>query len=344
MNSIRLFTLLAILDACAQSAVAQKPLGIKGFDFLAVPVASGEERQAQIDLWVFELQFRSLRMIELPITDPRTGAKKNELIYYLTYRAINREIERKEDLSDTVPVNVYDRDPVPDLFIPEITLVSNDNGVRKAVPDSIIPEAQFAIGKRERIRVLANSIQAVQKIPPSVPVNATDPPAIYGVAMFRDVNPETDFFTLFMSGFSNGYKLVKGPVAYADLQVLVDADEIRVNDQIWNGSFESNWTAAAEVGDLFNADGLPPANADTQWYYSVPPDKADDNVTVWRKTLVQKYWRPGDAADQNEREIRAQGDPRWIYRPDDAPDPPPAAAPAAAVTTAATAAPGTLSR
>ena len=58
--------------------------------------------------------------------------KKKELIYYLTCRAVNREIERKEDLSDTVPVNDYDKDPVPDLFIPQITLVSNDNGVRIA--------------------------------------------------------------------------------------------------------------------------------------------------------------------------------------------------------------------
>jgi hypothetical protein len=323
MNSARLVTFLTIFGALVPAAVAQKPLGVKGFDFLAAPFASGEERQAQNDLWVFELQFRSLRLIELDVTDPRTRMKKKELIYYLTYRAVNREIERQEDLSDTVPVNVYDKDPVPDLFIPQITLVSNDNGVRIAVPDSIIPEAQAAIQRRERIRVLVNSVTAVQRIPPVVAVDATDPPAIYGIAMFRNVNPETDFFTLFLSGFSNGYKLVKGPVAYADLQVLADAGEIRVNDQIWNGDFETRWQAAAGVGDLFKEGAVPPADADTtQWYYTVPPEKADDTVVVWRKTLIQKYWRPGDKFKQNEREVRAQGDPRWIYRPDDAPDKP----------------------
>ena len=168
-----------------------------------------------------------------------------------------------------------------------------------------------------------NSVTAVQRIPPVVAVDATDPPAIYGIAMFRNVNPETDFFTLFLSGFSNGYKLVKGPVAYADLQVLADAGEIRVNDQIWNGDFETRWQAAAGVGDLFKEGAVPPADADTtQWYYTVPPEKADDTVVVWRKTLIQKYWRPGDKFKQNEREVRAQGDPRWIYRPDDAPDKP----------------------
>lgn len=336
MASPRILLLLAICGSLVQTATAQKPVGVKGFDYQALPFASGEERQAQVDLWVFELQFRSLRMIEVNITDPRTKLKKNELIYYLVYRAVNREIERKTDASDTVPVNDYDKDPVPDLFIPQITLVTNDNGERTVVPDSIIPEAQAAIQARERIK-LVNSVQVVQRIPQAVPVDATDPPAIYGVAMFRNVNPKTDFFTLFLSGFSNGYKLVKGPVAYADLQVLADAGEIDVSDQIWNGDFESTWRAAAEVGDLFDDKGLLPSDADSsQWYYTVPPDRADDNVTVWRKTLIQNYWRPGDEFKQNEREVRGQGDPRWIYRPDDALPPAAVAAPVSTASASAT--------
>ena len=322
MPLFRFVLLAAIVGLMPRFAAAQRPVGVKGFDFLAVPVATGEERQAQVDLWVFELQFRSLRMMELDLTDPRTGKKKRELVYYLVYRAVNREIERKEDLSDTVPVNDYDRDPVPDLFVPQITLVTNDNGKRTVVRDSVIPEAQAAIEARERIRNLANSVTIVQRIPQAVPTDATDPPAIYGVAMFRGVSDETDFFTLFLSGFSNGYKLVKGPVAYADLQVLADNGEISVSDQIWNGSFDTSWKAAAGVGDLFEDDALPPPGADSsQWYYTVPADKADDTITVWRKTLIQRYWRPGDEVLQNEREVRAQGEPKWIYRPDDAPAP-----------------------
>ena len=34
---------------------------------------------------------------------------------------------------------------------------------------------------------------------------------IYGVAMWRGINPKTDYFTVFMSGFSNGYRVAKGP-------------------------------------------------------------------------------------------------------------------------------------
>ena len=35
---------------------------------------------------------------------------------------------------------------------------------------------------------------------------------------------------------------------------------------------------------------------------------------VTRRTLMQKFWRPGDRFDQNEEEIRLKGEPQWIYR------------------------------
>jgi len=42
--------------------------------------------------------------------------------------------------------------------------------------------------------------------------------------------------------------------------------------------------------------------------------KAPDGTDmVWRKTLIQKFWRPGDEIDQDEREIKFFGDPEWDY-------------------------------
>ena len=74
--------------------------------------------------------------------------------------------------------------------------------------------------------------------------------------MFRGIDPKTDYFTVYMSGFSNGYKLGPGP---------------------------------------------------------------NDSQVVKRKTLVQRYWRPGDQFDEEEVEFRVKGDPFWIYRDDAAP-------------------------
>lgn len=40
----------------------------------------------------------------------------------------------------------------------------------------------------------------------------------------------------------------------------------------------------------------------------------DGSTIVQHKTIEMKYWRPGDRFDQQEREIRLEGSPRWIYR------------------------------
>lgn len=298
-------------------AAQQKTAGAGGFEFVAKPYASGEERQAQPDLWIHEIRFKSMRMIETDVTDPRTGTKRRELFYYLVYNAVNREIESRADDTDIVPVNPYDKDPVPNLLVPKVTLVSSDNGVRRVVEDSVVPEAQAAIERREGLKLL-NSVQAVRRVTDVADADDEEAQGFNGVAIFRGVNPKTDFFTLFLSGFSNGYKLVKGPVTYDELKQLAESKQIVVNDQVWDGTATGDWRAAAQVGDLFDKNELPPPNAGiSQWFYTQAPDRAGDGVTTWRKTLIQKYWRPGDEFRQNEREVRAQGEPRWIYRPDD---------------------------
>jgi len=309
---------LLVLGMLGSVAVAQKVDTRNGFDVVAKPVATGEQRQAQPDLWIFELEFKSLRMIEVNITDARTGTKRPELVYYLVYKAINREIDRKVDDEDRRPINDLGENPPTGFFIPEISLVATDNGKRTVVRDSVIPEAQSVISRRERLRLL-NSVEAAQPIPPTVPQDAEDPEGFYGVAIFRGVPADTDYFSLFLAGFSNGFKLVRGPVSYDDLKQRADDGNLLVSDQVWNGVLTQQWRAAAQVGDLLRENKFPPAGAaEQQWYYTVTNDRVDDEVIVWRKTLTQDFWRPGDSFEQNEREIRMKTQPLWIYRPDDA--------------------------
>lgn len=319
----RLTRVIAAFVLCLSSAdlvVAQKnAVSNGGFEFVAAPYATGEERQAQPDLWIHEVRFKTMRMIEVEATDPKTGTKRPELFYYLVYNAINREIESRQDDTDTVPVNPYDKDPVPNVFVPKFTLVTSDNGVRTVVEDAIVPEAQAAIERREGVKLL-NSVQAVRRVTDVAAADDDQAEGFNGVVIFRGVTAVTDYFTVFMTGFSNGYKLVKGPVTYDELKTLAETKKLLVNDQVWDGTAGGEWRAAARVGDVFDENALPPPNAAiSQWFYTQSPDRADDTATTWRKTLVQKYWRPGDRFQQNEREVRAQGEPRWIYRPEDKP-------------------------
>lgn len=328
MKPLHLASIILSFAALAGSAFGQTPdtTVTRGFDLEIPADATGEERQAQSNLWVLSLRFKSVRMMELEVTDPQTGKPRTDLVYYLVYEAINREIDRNAEDPQTTPANEFDEPPGPELFVPEIMLVVEDevtgltpgNSYRREIRDEVIPEAQRRIQIREKMKLL-NSVQAVGSVPAIVPKDEKNPTAFYGVSLFRNVDPRMDYFRLVLSGFSNGYKLVKGPVSYDDLKNLAKSSDLKVNDQVWNGDLDTNWRAAAEVGDLFDIKKTPPVNADAfQWYYSVSPDRGDATARVWRKSLIVHYWRPGDDVDQNEREIRRKGEPRWVYIPDDA--------------------------
>jgi hypothetical protein len=137
--------------------------------------------------------------------------------------------------------------------------------------------------------------------------------------MWRGVDPTADFFTVMMSGFSNGYKLVRGPVSYQTLVDRVTAGKMTFSDQIWNG--KETWRAASETYNLFNPKKTGPPDPDANiWFYTITTDRVtadEEKPLVWRKTLTQKYWRPGDEKDRREKEFREVGDPEWLYQPDD---------------------------
>lgn len=306
--------LLLICGAAPAWSQTEKPN--KGFKSRAIPVASGDERASQTNLWVLEVHFKSLRKIQLDLPDPKTGERRKEDIWYLVYKVLQRDLGQKKDASDTDPKNRFDSDVALPLFVPEITLITHDTG-QKLYDDVLIPEAQKAIMIRERLK-LKNSVEIVGPIPPLTPAEA-DEPALFGVAIWRDVDPEADFHTIVMSGFSNGYKLVRGPAKYSDLVDRVKARKLTFSDQIWDG--KGSWTAASEVYNLFDERKSPPSNPDDQlWFYTITPERIVDDEEkpiVWRKTLIQRYWRPGDGIDPQEVEFREQGDPEWIFQPDD---------------------------
>ena len=92
--------------------------------------------------------------------------------------------------------------------MPEFELVTNDNDGQHVYYDEVIPAAQAAINRREGrtgSNKYKNSVEIVGEIPELTDTDAKLEHSIYGVAMWRGVDPETDFFKIFMTGFSNGY-------------------------------------------------------------------------------------------------------------------------------------------
>lgn len=227
------------LIAWPQSGFSQIAPGV---ETVARPLITGEERNTQPDIWAMEINFKPVRMILADVADPKTGKTSRELVWYLAYRAVMRATSGFADAG----VKLEDRP----ILVPELTFVIDGRRGIEIYEDRILPAAQAAINKRERIKY-QNSVEIVAPLPKVTPDRARVLNSLNGVAMWTGIDPDVVFFTIYMSGFSNGYKVEQGP----------NGEEI-----------------------------------------------------VTRRTLAQKFWRPGDRFDQNEDEIRLKDDPQWIYR------------------------------
>lgn len=293
-----------------------------GFRVKAPGQTTGDERASQTNLWILEVQFKTLRQVHVDLPDPKTGELRDEIVLYLVYKVVNRGLGEKKSDADTTPINTFDPEIAPPMFVPELTLVTQDNGPQKIYADMLVPAAEKLIRQREKLppgAVLKNSVKIQGPIPQETPAGAPQEIAEYGVAMWRGVDPEADRFSIMFAGFSNGYKLVHGPVSYQTLVDQVAAGKLTFSDQIWDG--KSDWKAASETYNLFDAKKSPPENPDaTIWFYTTTHDRVkpdQEQPIVWRKTLIQRFWRPGDQFDRREKEYRFVGEPVWIYQPDD---------------------------
>jgi hypothetical protein len=187
-------------DADAQS--------LRGGEIRFPAVATGEERTSQSDLWVLDVYFKPMRLIPVELTDPKTGQKKLEYVWYIVYRGFHHKLETKG--TDNSPVNDLDAPVAPQQFIPEFTLMVTDNGRHDIYPDQVIPEALGPINKREKGNY-KNAVNIVGPIPEATVPGSGDEVALEGVAMWRGVNPDADRYTVFMTGFSNSIRKVDGP-------------------------------------------------------------------------------------------------------------------------------------
>lgn len=181
----------------------------RGFSIKADITATGEEQASQKSLWVLDATFKPMRMVRMDLTNPKTGKKEKTLVWYIVYKCVLAPIKKRDDSTEFTPENVKVPAPGPALFVPEITLITNDNGKQTIYPNQIIPEAELLINQRERGQ-FKNAVDIIGELPAETPKNSKKENAIYGVCLWTGVDPGTDYFTLLFSGLSNGYKNVEG--------------------------------------------------------------------------------------------------------------------------------------
>ncbi|HCS53249.1 hypothetical protein [Rubinisphaera sp.] len=207
MRFLSIFALAALVSLSSSTNLHAQ--GDEGFSRKVRSETQGNERSRQKSLIVMEVDMKPLRLIWVDTPNPQTGELEPKMYIYLCYRAINRPMTAPS-VRETEPQNLIDPEPSPPYFIPEFTLVTEDTPEKRAVTDQVLPHVQEAINQKER-RKFKNSITIVGPVPPATEEEPNDQNALFGVAIFPGIDPAVDRFTVYMSGFSNGYRTVDGP-------------------------------------------------------------------------------------------------------------------------------------
>lgn len=179
------------------------------------------------ELWIGEVQYKPVRLMRLDVRDPKTGVVNKELVRYMVYRMILRdptelagaeteELRRKLADPNIDPLNALDPNVTVPLQLPRFILKTEDNDIQEEEKyvDEINLEIQKSVFQREFGRrglplKMLNSAEAIAEIGEPVPNGDKEAlaKAVYGVAVWRNVNPKADLFSVIMSGFSNAYRI-----------------------------------------------------------------------------------------------------------------------------------------
>jgi hypothetical protein len=168
------------------------------------------------DVWCLELAFKPLRMIEVDVPQP-SGRLQRKLIWYMVYRVRNTGAGQTGQVNPDATFATQPKATDRVRFIPEFALVSQDRSggqrVRKAYLDRIVPAALEPIRRRELSQgKLLHSAQLPQQ---ELRVEAGRMQrGVWGVAMWEDVDPRIDFFSVYVRGLTNAYKWTVPPDAY----------------------------------------------------------------------------------------------------------------------------------
>lgn len=179
-------------DTVSQTDVMELTRADAGFDF-------AKNVRFRRDIWYLEFSFKqSVRMIwiDVPQAD---GHMKRRLVWYLLYSVTNRGdgLTSVEQADKTFKVEPIQK---PVRFIPDFTLFAQDEEVDREYPECVVPLALGPIATRERTGRKLFTTQTMPK--QEIAVGETR----WGVAMWEDIDPRVDFFSIYVGGLTNAYR------------------------------------------------------------------------------------------------------------------------------------------
>lgn len=222
-------------------------------------------------VWCLEFTFLPMRMIQVDFPTAN-GKIQQKMIWYMVYRVQNLGQHLQPGLNaeglwevkpSDAPTTTVDAaaKPIDIRFVPTFSLETLDK--KKAYLDRLVPVAMEPIRLREDPnRKLLNSAEIAQ-VP--LPVGNKDKDtSVWGVAMWEEVDPRIDQFSIYIGGLTNAYRFIDPPGAFKKDSVpgtgrLLQSKYLQLN--FWRPSDEFTTT-------------------ETEIYYGLPTTNADGTDTV----------------------------------------------------------------
>ncbi len=163
------------------------------------------------DIWGLEFSFKPIRMIEVDVPQP-SGKLQKKLIWYMVYKVTNhgdplRHVPVKDQF-ENVKFEVQQIEGLPAApvrFFPRFVLETKDTREKKEYLDRIIPSAVDKIAERETGGSKLYNTVEISRF--DIPVTTEDEDnSIWGVVTWEDVDPETDFFSIYIDGLTNAFR------------------------------------------------------------------------------------------------------------------------------------------
>jgi hypothetical protein len=165
------------------------------------------------DVWMLEFKYKPIRMIWADIPGP-DGRMQRKQIWYIVYQVTNtgkvfHSVEQDDKLYKLLTI---DR---PVRFTPVLTLEVHNTlrkeleGSTKAIVEQYIPIVLPAIRAREdKNREFLTSVEMPRK---ELRVGES----AWGVATWQDIDPNNVWFSVYVEGLTNAYRVSDDPAKYA---------------------------------------------------------------------------------------------------------------------------------
>ncbi len=167
--------------------------------------------------WCLQLSFKPLRMIQVDMPQ-RSGKMQRKLLWYMVYRVRNTGAGLAAAEQDDGTFAAVEHSTERARFIPQFVLSMKDRDresarIRKAYLDRIIPAALQPIRRRESFDgELLNSAQMAEHL--LTVEKGRSSRGVWGVVTWEDVDPEIDFFSVYVGGLTNSLQWQDPPETY----------------------------------------------------------------------------------------------------------------------------------